>query len=79
MFLNTGNLSNYGYIHYLYNIARAVCIKLKDSKTLYTTMQQFEPWQTFIMNDLQEYEKTLDIDLGGEPLQLVNQRKLQSH
>jgi hypothetical protein len=39
---------------------------------LYTTMEKFEPWQHFLVNDLQEYEKTLDTDLGGEPMQLVN-------
>jgi hypothetical protein len=38
MFLTSGNLSNYGYIHYLYNIAQAVCIKLKQSQNLMTIM-----------------------------------------
>lgn len=31
------------------------------------------------MNDMQKYEKMLDFDLGGEPLKLVNERKLNSH
>jgi hypothetical protein len=79
MFLTSGNLSNYGYIHYLYNIAQAVCIKLKQSQNLMTIMQKFEDWQEFLVNDLQGYEKRLDVDLGGEPLKLVNEKRLQSH
>lgn len=31
-----------------------------------------------MVNDLQKYEKTLDIDLGGEPLKIVNEKKMKS-
>ena len=59
------NISNYGYIHSLYNIAKAVIIKLNQSKSLKEVMSQFHPWEEFVLKDLQKYEALLDIDLGG--------------
>lgn len=60
MFLNSCKLSTYGYIHSLYNIATAICLKLQKSEDLRKIMRRFEPWERFVVDDLQEYEKGLD-------------------
>lgn len=66
IFLSSGLNSHYGYLHSLYNIAKAVIIKLNQSKNLKTIMDRFEPWNQFVMKDLQEYEETTGRTLGGK-------------
>jgi hypothetical protein len=44
IFLASCNTNNYGYIHSLYNIAKAVIIKLDQSKSLKAVMSRFQPW-----------------------------------
>jgi hypothetical protein len=53
------NISTFGYIHYLYFIAKAVCLKLEKSETLRQVMNDFKPWASFLV-DLQDYEAKLD-------------------
>lgn len=53
-------------MHYLYGMAAAICAKLQKSENLRTVMTKFQPWQDFVLNDLQEYEKSLD-EVLGEP------------
>lgn len=75
IFLASASISNYGYIHSLYKIARAVIIKLDQSKILKAIMSQFKPWEEFVLDDLQKYESMMDVDLGGEPPSVLTEKK----
>lgn len=69
------NIINYGYMQTLYNIARAVIIKLDQSKNLKAVMSRFKPWEDFILKDLQKFEAQMDIDLGGEAIQILAEKR----
>ena len=71
------NISTFGYIHYLYFIAKAICLKLEKSETLRQVMNDFKPWGSFL-NELQDYEAKLDQELG-EPQNAVKDKKHNSH